>query len=99
MSNVTRSIAEGVTAITIAVLALTVCPTAADAQGRGIMQASATVAPTESAFRALQAARDAVSNGAPARGARHRETAPIVARVSVARDTRSVVVTIDYSRS
>ena len=99
MSLLPRSIAEGVTAVTLAVLALTVRPTPADAQGRGIMQASATVAPTESAFRALQAARDAVSSGGSPDGVRRTETGPIVARVSVARNPRSVVVTIDYSRS
>lgn len=94
-----RLITKVVTTVTIAILAIGMAPAVAEAQGRGIMQASATVVSTDDAFRALEAARAAVSSVGQPAAARRAETAPTVARVSIARDPRSLVVTIDYSRS
>lgn len=99
MSQRPRLIPKIVTAVTIAAAAIGIAPVVAEAQARGIMQVSASVVATDDAFSALQAARSAVSsvvNPAAPRGA---VTAPTVARVSVARDPRSIVVTINYSRS
>ena len=99
MSQRPSSIAKIVTAVTIAILAIGFAPDTAEAQARGMMQVSASVVSTDDAFRALDAARAAVANlGQPAQAIRT-NTVPTVARVSIARETRSVVVTISYSRS
>jgi hypothetical protein len=95
----TRIIAKVVTAVTIPILALGIAPIVAEAQARGTMQVSARVVVMDDAVRALDAARAALSNLAGQPAPRRPETAPTVARVSVARDPRSIVVTIDYSRS
>lgn len=92
-------IAKVVTVVTIATLAIGIAPKLAEAQASGIMQVSASVVSTHDAFRALQAAREAVSNVSRPVAERRTETAPTVAQVSVARDPRAVVVTINYSRS
>jgi hypothetical protein len=94
-----RSITKFVTALTIAAAAIGIAPVVAEAQSRGIMQVSASVVSTDDAFQALQAARSAVSSVVSPARTRSAETAPTVARVSVARDPRSIVVTINYSRS
>ena len=93
------SIARSVTVVTIAVGSFGIAPRIAEAQSRGTMQVSANVVSTESSFSALEAARTAVSRGNTQAAIRRQKTAPTVAQVSVKRDPRRVIVTIDYSRS
>jgi hypothetical protein len=88
-----------VTAVTIAAAAIGITPLVAEAQARGIMQVSAKVVANDEVLLALRAARTAASSAARPGATRSTETAPTVARVSVVRDPRSIVVTIDYSRS
>ena len=99
MSARPRSTSKIVTAITIGAAALGIAPAVAEAQSRGIMQVSASVVSTDQAVRSLDAARAAASRVVRPAGITSHETAPTVARVSVARDSHNVVVTIDYSRS
>lgn len=91
--------AKIVTTVTISAAAIGITPIAAEAQSRGSLQVSASVVSADEALRALQAARAAAAAVARPAIGRSAETAPTVARVSVARDPRSIVVTIDYSRS
>jgi hypothetical protein len=79
----------------LAVLGAAALPTAAEAQTRGSLQASATVVDTRPSFAALQAARAALQPAA-------HETVATVAQVSVERPANRpgiVVLTIDYSRN
>ncbi len=99
MTKRPRMITKIVTAVTIAAAAIGIAPVVAEAQARGIMQVSASVVSTDNAFQALQAARSAVSSVVGSAPTRSIDTAPTLARVSVARDPRSIVVTINYSRS
>lgn len=99
MSLRPRMIAKVVTAVTFAAIAIGIAPAVAEAQGRGIMQVSANVVSTDDAFRALQAARQAVASVTQPTVASRTDDAPTVARVSIVRDPRSLVVTINYSRS
>ena len=84
---------------TIAIGALGIFPTVAEAQSRGTMQVSANVVQTDNAFRALEAARMAVRSGSTIDAGRSINGAPTVARVATVRENRAVVVTIDYSRN
>jgi len=84
---------------TIAVGAVCVAPSVAEAQSRGTLQVSANVVSTDNAFRALEAARAAVRAGTPTAAGRSVNDAPTVARVALVQERRSVVVTIDYSRN
>lgn len=99
MTQRTSMIAKFVTMVTIAIAAIGIAPAIAEAQARGSLQVSAQVVSTDNAFRVLDAARAAVSSVTGSSATRALETAPTVARVTVARDPRSVVVTINYSRS
>jgi len=84
---------------TIAVGALVLGPSVAEAQSRGMMQVSANVVSTDNAFRALEAARTAVRAGVPTAAGRSINGAPTVARVAVTEERQTLVVTIDYSRN
>lgn len=99
MTQRTGMIAKVVTMVTIAIVAIGIAPAIAEAQARGTLQVSAQVVSTDNAFRVLDAARAAVSSVTGSSATRGVETAPTVARVTVARDPRSVVVTINYSQS
>lgn len=99
MTTRPKNLKSVVTAVTIAVAALGIAPSLAEAQSRGIMQVSAQVVSMDESVAALSAARTAVARVARPADVRRPETAPTVARVSVARDPRAIVVTIDYSRS
>jgi hypothetical protein len=93
------SIIKVVTFVTIAAAAVGIAPSVAEAQARGTMQVSAQVVATDNAFQALNAARSAVSSVSTPAAARRPEAAPTLARVTVSRDPRKLIVTIDYSRS
>lgn len=84
---------------TIAIGAIGIVPSVAEAQSRGVMQVNATVVTTDNAFRALEAARLAVRTGSSIDAGRSINGAPTVARVATVREKRAVVVTIEYSRS
>ena len=99
MTQRTKSIAKVVTAVTIAILAIGIAPSLAEAQARGTLQVSAKVIVADNAFRALDAVKAAVSSVGRPDAARGANSAPTVARVSVARDPKALVVTVDYSRS
>jgi hypothetical protein len=94
-----RSITKVVTFVTIAIAAIGIAPAVAEAQARGTMQVSAEVVSTDNSVAALEAARAAVSSASTPATGRGRKAAPTVARVSVKRNPRAMIVTIDYSRS
>lgn len=99
MSQRTGMIQTFVICATIALGAIGIAPSVAEAQSRGMLQVNANVVQTDNAFRALQAARVAVRTGSTIEAGRSINGAPTVARVATVRDERTVVVTIDYSRN
>lgn len=88
-----------VTAATLAIAAIGIAPSVAEAQGRGTMQVQAQVVSTDNAFRSLDAARAAIREVSNPAASQSRVAAPTVARVAMVREPRAVVVTIDYSRN
>jgi hypothetical protein len=88
-----------VTAATLAIAAIGIAPTIAEAQGRGTMQVSARVVSADNAFRSLDAARAAIREVSQPTARDGAEAVPTVARVALVRDRHAVVVTIDYSRN
>ena len=88
-----------VTLVTITVIGIGISPSVAEAQARGTMQVYATVLESQSGLQVLSAAREAVSSTGNPSAARRPVDAPTVARISVRRDRRLVVVTIDYLRN
>ena len=99
MTQSSKLIAKLVTAVTLGIVTFGITPMVAEAQSRGTMQVSAQVVGTDNAFRALDAVRAAVSGVVRSDAARRTDSAPTVARVTVARDPKALVVTVDYSRS
>jgi hypothetical protein len=82
-------------------LVASAAPSAAEAQARGTLQATATVVDTRQGFGALDAARSAVRSATDSRIASV-ETVATVAQISVERVASrpgAIVVTIDYSRN
>src|SRR6185503_10804572 len=77
---------------TIAIGALGIAPSVAEAQSRGSLQVNANVVQTDNAFRALEAARVAVRTGTTIEAGRSISGAPTVARVATVREQRAVVV-------
>lgn len=98
MSSRPGVVPEFVTLVTIAVGIVGFSPSVAEAQATGTMQVSATVVPAQSSFQALSAAHEAISVVRKPITARRPVNALTVARVSVRREPKLVVVTIDYLR-
>ena len=99
---------KALTVAALVVLVASAAPSAAEAQARGTLQATATVVDTRQGFGALDAAHTAVRSAADSRIANvdsriaNVETVATVAQISVERGTNrpsTIVVTIDYSRN
>lgn len=87
--------------VLLALLAVSSLPRAAEAQGRGTLQATATIVDTRTSVASLQAARSLVlASVAPV--AISQRAVSTVAHVSMQRSRDrpdSLIVTIDYSRN
>lgn len=82
----------------LVVLGLSLMGRNAEAQGRGTLQATATVVDTRQGFEALSAVRRAVSNS----GIESQAAVATIAHVSTERPASkpsTVVVTVDFSRN
>ncbi len=82
----------------LVVAALTLVGRDAEAQGRGTLQATATVVDTHQGFQALSAVRQAVTNSR----LQSEHAVATVAQISTERSAskpNAVVVTVDFSRN
>lgn len=101
--NVTRrsAIMKAGLGLALAGAGVILAPVAAEAQGRGTLQATATVVETRTGFDALRAARSALAAVAIPRPAKH-DSVATVAQVSIDRPSTqpgTLVLTIAYTRN